>query len=270
MNLELKIATFIDDILRVEAVEEAFNLYIVHRPHLEAAKIEQRTEDWFAILSECQSSGAGQSSENNAEVDKVLKYFVASAANPSRNHKFSKMGDDVLMNILEATVVKKMVGARQVCDALLNSEHLKPERGDFWIATFNLVRKIIGGVDYKGVREIMKNSVEKVTSMPHFSPTMEPQVNVVKELLAYIFDRNSALLPGYFIVNEILKTFPDRPLWPHWTIAPMMSDFLNSFRPTAQMVSSSLKHRMRPIVELTGKKVWLLSCQNGLFRSKKC
>ena len=33
----------------------------------------------------------------------------------------------------------------------------------------------------------------------------------------------------------------------------MMSNFLNSFRPTAQMVSSTLKHRMRPIVEQTGK-----------------
>ena len=58
---------------------------------------------------------------------------------------------------------------------------------------------------------------------------------------------------GYFIVNEILKDFPDKPLWPHWTISPLMSDFLNSFRPTAQMVSSTLKHKMRPIVEQTGK-----------------
>ena len=33
----------------------------------------------------------------------------------------------------------------------------------------------------------------------------------------------------------------------------MMSNFLNSFRPTAQMVSAALKFRMRPIVEQTGK-----------------
>ena len=104
MNLEVKIATFIDDILRVEAVEEAFNLYIVHRPHLEAAKLEQRTEEWFAILSEA-GQGMIISPENNVEIDKVLKYFEASAANPSRNHKFSN--DDVLMSILEATVLKK-------------------------------------------------------------------------------------------------------------------------------------------------------------------
>ena len=64
--------------------------------------------------------------------------------------------------MLELAVSKKVVGARQVCDALLNSEHLKPERSEFWIATFRLIRNVIGGVDYKGVREIMKNSIEKV------------------------------------------------------------------------------------------------------------
>ena len=68
-----------------------------------------------------------------------------------------------------------------------------------------------------------------------------------------IFTGQIFIISGYFIVNEILKTFPEKPLWPHWTIAPMMSNFLNSFRPTAQMVSSTLKHRMRPIVEQTGK-----------------
>ena len=85
------------------------------------------------------------------------------------------------------------------------------------------------------------------------SPALEPQIEVVRQLLAYIFDRNAALLPGYFIVNEILKSYPENPLGPNWTISSMMADFLNSFRPTAQMVSSTLKHRMRPIAEQSGK-----------------
>ena len=42
---------------------------------------------------------------------------------------------------------------------LLASEHLRPHKSDFWLAAFRLVRKIIGGVDYKGVREIMKHSI---------------------------------------------------------------------------------------------------------------
>ena len=213
MSLEDKISNFIDDILKVEAVEESFNLYIVHRPHLEAAKQEQRSEEWCNLLLECASQQNGQEQLDQGKIlicnvfmtifclkffILALKLFVASIANPNRNHKFQEnVKDDVLLSLLELAVAKKVVGARQVCDALLNSEHLKPERGEFWIATFRLIRNIIGGVDYKGVREIMKNSIEKVKVFPKdSSPATEKQVTVVRQLLEYIFDRNAALLPG--------------------------------------------------------------------------
>ena len=197
MSLEDRISNFVDDILKVEAVEEAFNLYIVHRPHLEAAKLEQRAGDWCDILSECATNNTG----GPDQTDQALKFFVASIANPNRDHKFQEnVKEDVLLHLLELAVSKKVVGARQVCDALLNSEHLKPERSEFWIATFRLIRNVIGGVDYKGVREIMKNSIEKVKVFPKDStPAMEKQVNVVRQLLEYIFDRNAALLPGNFL-----------------------------------------------------------------------
>ena len=35
-------------------------------------------------------------------------------------------------------------------------EKLQYQQEDFWVECFRLIRKIIGGVDYKGVREIMK------------------------------------------------------------------------------------------------------------------
>ena len=196
MNLEERIGSFIDEILKVESVEEAFNLYIVHRPRLEQAKHEQRAEDWFEILSECANASAGAGSNDQ---DQALKIFVNSAANPIRNHKFNhkNVQDDVLLHLLELAVSQKVVSARQVCDALLASEHLRPQKSDFWLATFRLVRKIIGGVDYKGVREIMKHSIEKVTAMTVPDPALEQQVQVVRELLNYIFDRNAALLPGW-------------------------------------------------------------------------
>ena len=200
MNLEDKISNFVDDILKVEAVEEAFNLYIVHRPHLETAKHEQRAEEWCSILTECANGQNGQD-----QTDQALKFFVASIANPNRHHKFQEnVQEDVLLHLLELAVTKKVVEARKVCDALLNSEHLKPERSEFWVATFRLIRHIIGGVDYKGVREIMKNSIEKVKILPKDStPAMENQVNCVRHLLEYIFDRNSALLPGNYLLMSL-------------------------------------------------------------------
>lgn len=39
--------------------------------------------------------------------------------------------------------------ARMVCESLINSDTLEWERTQLWALTFKLVRKIIGGVDYK-------------------------------------------------------------------------------------------------------------------------
>lgn len=36
-----------------------------------------------------------------------------------------------------------------VCESLINSDTLEWERTQLWALTFKLVRKIIGGVDYK-------------------------------------------------------------------------------------------------------------------------
>lgn len=43
-----------------------------------------------------------------------------------------------------------------LCDLILTSEKLIYQNGDYWIECFNLIRRIIGSVDYKGVREVMK------------------------------------------------------------------------------------------------------------------
>ena len=59
-------------------------------------------------------------------------------------------------------------------------------------------------VDYKGVREIMKSSIEKVTSYfklrsgdPEAEAAFEDQLEAVHQVLKVIFDRNTALLPRY-------------------------------------------------------------------------
>lgn len=57
-------------------------------------------------------------------------------------------------------------------------------------------------VDYKGVREIMKSSIEKVTSFyklrsgdSEAEAAFEDQLEAVHQVLKVIFDRNTALLP---------------------------------------------------------------------------
>lgn len=43
-------------------------------------------------------------------------------------------------------------------------------------------------------------------------------MNALKNVIEYIFDRNASLLPGYFIVTEIQKAYPDNNNWPHWVL----------------------------------------------------
>ena len=282
-GLEEKVITFIDEILMVDAVEDAFNLFLIHNPAHEQFKWERRLTDWLKIVSDCANanqivSGTNSSSTNGTNTDlaqrqsaadPAVRLFVARAAsNPQANALMLES----CMKLLETAVHKKALNARQVCDALLYSEHLKYDKPDFWLAAFGIVRRVIGTIDYKGVREIMKNCIDKVLTFPteynegpkqgdlkHITHNicegreLNRQMNAAKDLLAHIFDRNSALLPGYFIVNEILKSYPENPTWPHKLLVPLVSNFLNSFRPPAQMVSSVLRHRMRPVVEQNGK-----------------
>jgi len=80
-------------------------------------------------------------------------------------------------------------------------------------------------------------------------PSQLPQLNAVVRLLQYIFDRNTCLLPAYFIVNEILKNYPEKRQFPHWKLSQLLSDFVDGFQPIAQMVTVIGRSRMLPVVE---------------------
>ena len=79
-----------------------------------------------------------------------------------------------------------------VCDLVLSCDKLHHDNRHHWVASFNLVRRIVGGVDYKGVREIMKNCIEKTSALPAgLDNSVSPQLEVLKSVLEYIFNRNS-------------------------------------------------------------------------------
>jgi mediator of RNA polymerase II transcription subunit 23 len=63
-----------------------------------------------------------------------------------------------------------------------------------------------------------------------------PEAFALKKTLDKILDREACLLPGYFVINEILKAYPAEKDWPHWVIAGSLSSFVANFRPAAQMV----------------------------------
>lgn len=63
-------------------------------------------------------------------------------------------------------------------------------------------------------------------------------------------DSNACLLPGYLLVNELQKAYPDAA--PHWRLSRQFSDYVERFRACAQMVSVVGQEHMRPIVEHSG------------------
>jgi mediator of RNA polymerase II transcription subunit 23 len=63
----------------------------------------------------------------------------------------------------------------------------------------------------------MKSCKEKAQSIPaDLNASIAPQLKALMDVLEYIFDRNACLLPGYFIVTEIQKAYPNNKNWPHW------------------------------------------------------
>lgn len=137
---------------------------------------------------------------------------------------------------------------RMVCEHILSCDRLTYQNKNFWIESFQLIRKVINGVDYKGVREIMKGCRDKIQSFPYnINLNIMPQLQAVESLIEYIFDRNACLLPAYFIANEIQKSGTL-----HWKISQLTSSFVEDFRNVAQMISIVGHVHMLPIVELFG------------------
>lgn len=188
--------------------------------------------------------------------ESVFRQYLLLAATRSSVHHLK-----FLLATVQQLINANAITARIVCEQILLCDKLTYSNPAFWLGCFQLIRRIISGVDYKGVREIMKGCRDKMQSFPvNLSTGILPQIQSVEKLLEHIFDRNACLLPAYFIANEIQKAAPF-----HWKIARLTSSFVEDFRNIAQMVSIIGHSHMRPIVEHFGYTdtcilPWRLDC----------
>ncbi|XP_051162012.1 mediator of RNA polymerase II transcription subunit 23 [Leptopilina boulardi] len=258
-NIETQILNIVHDILKVEAIEEAFSCVIVHNAELENEKIA----GWQKELSTIMTGLTAEQQES------AVRQFLSLAAGMTNHRRLQ-----LLLSMLETLVTKGVLPARLVCECILNCDKLIYQAEDFWVKCFSLIRNIIGGVDYKGVREILKGCRDKAQTIPTRLPTtVQPQLKALENVIEYIFDRNACLLPAVFIINEIRKTSPDHKRWPHWRLTKLLSDFVESFRPAAQMVSIVGHSKMLPVVEHSGYadhliNPWVLDRENLQFSLK--
>ncbi|KAG8011212.1 Mediator of RNA polymerase II transcription subunit 23 [Nibea albiflora] len=123
-----------------------------------------------------------------------------------------------LYDCLAMAVETSLLPPRMVCVALISSDSLEWERTQLWALTFKLIRKIIGGVDYKGVRDLLKAVLDKIQTIPTTVSSA-----IVQQLMA---------------AREILGS--------------LISDFVDSFRPTARINSICGRCSLLPVVNNSG------------------
>ena len=174
----------------------------------------------------------------------ALRYYV--------NYTSELVGErqvNTLSGLLEYAVSKNLLPAKLVCEVVLSCPNLKFENQVFWNASYTLIHRIISFADYKGVRDQLKIMLDKVHTIPSSTNISSlAQLDRLYSVFEVIFDRNASLLPAYLVLDEIRKKMYPKGRWPHWKFAKLLSDFVDSFHPTAQMVSIIGQSKLLPVV----------------------
>ncbi|XP_074000495.1 mediator of RNA polymerase II transcription subunit 23 isoform X7 [Numenius arquata] len=235
--METQLQSIFEEVVKTEVIEEAFPGMFMDTPEDERTKL-------ISCLGAFRQFWSSLSQESHEQCVQWIVRFIHSQHSPKRI--------SFLYDCLAMAVETALLPPRMVCESLINSDMLEWERTQLWALTFKLVRKIIGGVDYKGVRDLLKVILEKILTIPNtVSSAVVQQLLAAREVVAYILERNACLLPAYFAVTEIRKLYPEGKL-PHWLLGNLVSDFVDTFRPTARINSICGRCSLLPVVNNSG------------------
>lgn len=134
------LTTILNDILKVEGIEEAFSCFLVHRPKNE----EEKNATWQQELNNVFRNVSPD------QLDMAIRQYLSVTSGCSYNQMH------LLIDLLENTVKSGSLPVRKLCEMLISSDLLQYNNSRFWIECFRLLKHIIDMVEYKGVREIMK------------------------------------------------------------------------------------------------------------------
>nr|XP_020042455.1 mediator of RNA polymerase II transcription subunit 23 isoform X3 [Castor canadensis] len=236
-QMETQLQSIFEEVVKTEIIEEAFPGMFMDTPEDEKTKL-------ISCLGAFRQFWSGLSQESHEQCIQWIVKFIHGQHSPKRI--------SFLYDCLAMAVETGLLPPRMVCESLINSDTLEWERTQLWALTFKLVRKIIGGVDYKGVRDLLKVILEKILTIPNtVSSAVVQQLLAAREVIAYILERNACLLPAYFAVTEIRKLYPEGKL-PHWLLGNLVSDFVDTFRPTARINSICGRCSLLPVVNNSG------------------
>uniref|UniRef100_A0AAQ4PAB1 Mediator of RNA polymerase II transcription subunit 23 n=1 Tax=Gasterosteus aculeatus aculeatus TaxID=481459 RepID=A0AAQ4PAB1_GASAC len=237
LSMETQLQSIFEDVVKTEMIEEAFAGMFMDTPEDERTKL-------ISCLGAFRHYWGTLPQESHEQCVQWIVRFIHSQHSPKRI--------SFLHDCLAMAVETSLLPPRMVCVALISSDSLEWERTQLWALTFKLIRKIIGGMDYKGVRDLLKAVLEKIQSIPTtVSSAIVQQLLAAREVVEYILDRNACLLPAYFAIAEIRKMYPEGQL-SHWLLGSLISDFVDSFRPTARINSICGRCSLLPVVNNSG------------------
>ncbi|XP_036269374.1 mediator of RNA polymerase II transcription subunit 23 isoform X7 [Pipistrellus kuhlii] len=237
VQMETQLQSIFEEVVKTEIIEEAFPGMFMDTPEDEKTKL-------ISCLGAFRQFWGGLPLESHLQCIQWIVKFIHGQHSPKRI--------SFLYDCLAMAVETGLLPPRMVCESLINTDTLEWERTQLWALTFKLVRKIIGGVDYKGVRDLLKVILEKILTIPNtVSSAVVQQLLTAREVIAYILERNACLLPAYFAVTEIRKLYPEGKL-PHWLLGNLVSDFVDTFRPTARINSICGRCSLLPVVNNSG------------------
>lgn len=209
-----RVVKIMDSVLKLDFIELSFSDISVYRPDVEEMKEKKFQEQMETFFN----------SQTTESKEAALLIYI------SKCERANLTQLKLFFNTLDFLVGNSVLGARVVCEQLLSCEKLDIKNELFFVECFKLIKRLIGGVDYKGVREIMKGCREKANSFPsEFSTAILPQLMSVYDVLKYIFDRNAGLLPAYFIITELQKQENAEVHWvrlSHFPPAPSLNSLL--------------------------------------------
>ncbi|XP_068198883.1 mediator of RNA polymerase II transcription subunit 23 isoform X3 [Antennarius striatus] len=237
LSMETQLQSIFEDVVKTELIEEAFAGMFMDTPEDKRTKL-------ISCLGAFRQYWGTLPQDSHEQCVQWIVRFIHSQHSPKRI--------SFLYDCLAMAVETSLLLPRMVCVALISSDSLEWERTQLWALTFNLIRKIIGGVDYKGVRDLLKAVLDKIQTIPTIvSSAIVQQLLAAREVVEYILDRNACLLPAYFAITEIRKLYPEGQL-SHWILGSLISDFVDSFRPTARINSICGRCSLLPVVNNSG------------------
>ncbi|KAA0709014.1 Mediator of RNA polymerase II transcription subunit 23 [Triplophysa tibetana] len=235
--MESQLQSIFEDVVKTEVIDEAFSGMFMDSTEDEKTKL-------VSCLGAFRQYWNGLPQDSHDQCVQWIVRFTHSQHSPKRI--------SFLYDCLAMAVETSLLPPRMVCQALVSSDSLEWERTQLWALTFKLIRKIIGGVDYKGVRDLLKAVLDKIQTIPNFvSSAVVQHLSAAREVVEYILDRNACLLPAYFAVTEIRKLCPEGAL-SHWLLGSLICDFVDSFRPTARINSICGRCSLLPVVNNSG------------------